>query len=123
MAILPVPIFVVAALFIVRGYTLESHCIVVRRLFGETRLPLRGLKSATYEPGSTRWSLRMGGIGGLFSISGRFYNRKLGSYRALLTDPRRAVVLRYKSKTVVISPDDPSRFVDELELVLMNKPQ
>ena len=51
------------------------------------------------------------GNGGLFSITGRFWNRKLGRYRALATDPSRAIVLRYPKRTIVITPHDPQHFI------------
>ena len=58
-----------------------------------------------------RGSVRVFGNGGLFSITGRFWNRKLGWYRAYATDPSRAVVLRYPKRTVVITPHDPQHFI------------
>jgi hypothetical protein len=58
-----------------------------------------------------RGSLRLLGNGGLFSFSGEFWNRRLGRYRALATDPSRAVVLRYPGRTIVITPHDPQQFI------------
>ncbi len=49
-------------------------------------------------------SIRTFGNGGLFCFSGRFRNRKLGSYRAFATDPKLAVVLRFPDKIVVVTP-------------------
>ena len=50
---------------------------------------------------------RLCGIGGLFVFCGLFWSRKLGRYRAYITDPRRAVVLRFGNKVVVVTPDEP----------------
>ena len=47
-------------------------------------------------------------------FTGWYYNKRLGSYRAFVTDPRRAVVLRYANRRVVLSPDAPEDFVREL---------
>jgi Bacterial PH domain len=51
------------------------------------------------------------GNGGAYSFSGEFWNRRLGRYRALATDPDRAVVLRYPKRTIVITPHDPQQFI------------
>ena len=44
-------------------------------------------------------------------MTGCFWNRKLGRYRAYVTDPKRAVVLRFDDRVVVVSPDCPAEFV------------
>ena len=95
----------------VRGYTLAEDAITVRRGLWNTRLSLDGLRSVTGDAEAMRGSIRVFGNGGLFSITGRFWNRKLGWYRAFATDPSRAVVLRYAKRTIVISPHDPQHFI------------
>jgi hypothetical protein len=64
-----------------------------------------------------RRSLRLFGNGGLFSITGIFQNATLGRYRAFVTDPKQAVVLRYESRVVVLSPANPDELLGHLELV------
>jgi hypothetical protein len=100
--------------FTIRGYAITDDAILVRRLFWKTRLPLSSLESAQYEPGAMRGSLRIFGNGGLFSFTGRYRNKQLGSYRAFVTDPRQTVVLRFSGRTVVISPASPGEFVEKL---------
>jgi hypothetical protein len=95
----------------VRSYTLAEDAITVRRGLWNTRLPLDGLRSVSGDVDAMRGSIRLFGNGGLFSITGRFWNRKLGWYRAFATDPSRAVVLRYAKRTVVITPHDPQHFI------------
>jgi hypothetical protein len=97
--------------FIIRGYALTSRTIEVRRPFWTTTLPLAKLQRASCEADVLRGSLRLFGNGGLFSFTGLFWNRRLGRYRAFVTDPSRAVVLRYRDRTVVLSPHDPQAFV------------
>jgi hypothetical protein len=63
-------------------------------------------------------SLRTWGNGGAFAITGRFRNARLGAYRAYVTDTSRTVVLRFRSETVVISPDDPQRFTQVIAAYL-----
>lgn len=114
LAVLPLAIVAGSAPFAIRGYTIDADAIRIRRLFWENRLPRAGLESARFEPGATRRSLRICGNGGLFSFSGLFYKKGLGAYRAFVTDPGRTVVLRYASRRVVVSPDAPEQFVEEL---------
>lgn len=108
---LPAAIVMGAALFVVRGYRVTPDAIVVRRLLWANRLPLTDLQSARHEPDAMRRSIRLFGNGGLFSFTGLFRNSALGNYRAFVTDPRLAVVLRYERRTVVISPGAPEEFV------------
>ena len=112
----PLVIVAGAALFTIRGYTITPEAILIRRLLWTTRLPRAGLASAHVEPGAMRGSLRTCGNGGLFSFSGFFYNQTVGSYRAYVTDPRRAVVLRFSGRIVIVSPDPPEEFARELAL-------
>jgi hypothetical protein len=104
----------VCALFAIRGYAVTPDAVLVRRLFWTTRLPRAGLQSATFDPQAMRGSLRTFGNGGFFSITGFYWSKTLRTYRAFVTDPRQAVVLRYERRTVVVSPGDPEAFVREL---------
>jgi len=95
----------------VRGYTLTEEAITVHRGLWDTRLPLAGLRSVTGDTDAIRGAIRIGVHGGVFSYTGTFWNRKLGWYRAFVTDPGRTVVLRYPKRAVVISPHDPQHFI------------
>ncbi len=102
------------ALFTIRGYTLEADTLWVHRLCWRTRVPLAGLTSAEVMDGAMRWCVRLAGNGGLYSISGWYWSRKLGRFEAYVTDVRRTVVLRWPKRTVVISPDRPAEFVQSV---------
>ena len=115
-ALLPLVILFGAALFTIRGYSLSSDSILVHRLLWSTALPRTGLESAQAEPDTMRGSLRTFGNGGAFSFTGFYYNKRLGSYRAYVTDPHRTVILRYANRRVVLSPAMPEAFVDDLAL-------
>lgn len=112
----PVLLIPGCALFVVRGYRITPDAILVRRSFWDTRLPRAGLKSATFEPGAMRGSLRTFGNGGFFSFTGWYWNRRLRTYHAFVTDLRRTVVLRYESRTIVLSPENPEKFLRDLGL-------
>jgi hypothetical protein len=115
LGLIPLLILGGAALFTIRGYTLSSDAIFVRRLLWETRLPLAQLQSARFEPRAMRWSLRLFGNGGVFSFSGLFRNKTLGLYRAFVTDLHRTVVLHFPKRTIVLSPSDPAEFVRQID--------
>jgi hypothetical protein len=109
--VVPLLLLAIAIPCAVRGYVLTDQAIIVRRVGWRTRLPLSGLQSVSGDANAMRGSLRLLGNGGLFSFSGEFWNRRLGRYRALATDPSRAVVLRYPGRTIVITPHDPQQFI------------
>ncbi len=115
-ALLPLVLLFGMLPFIIRGYTITHDTILVHRLLWDTKLPRAGLESASAEPDAMRRSLRTFGNGGGFSITGWYYNKRLGSYRAYVTDPHRTVVLRYANRRVVLSPATPEDFVQDLAI-------
>ena len=113
--LLPFVVIGSAALFVVRGYELEGRDLVVQRLLWATRVPIDGLHSAWRDADAMSGSIRIFGNGGLFSITGIFRNRKLGTYRAFVTDRRLSVVLRTRAnKSIVVSPERPEAFLATL---------
>lgn len=104
-----------ALLFTVRGYWVLVDTIRVRRLLWSTRLPMKGLLSVEHDSRAMQNSLRTFGNGGFFAFAGRFHNERLGRFNAYVTDPPRAVVLRYADRTVVVSPAIPEEFVRDVE--------
>lgn len=111
LALLPVMLVVGVFPFRIREYEWTGDALRVRRIFWTTRIPAGRVTEARYDPDALRGSVRLFGIGGLFVIDGWFWNRRLGRYRACLTDPERAVVLRFADRIVVISPEDPDAFL------------
>ncbi len=104
-------LLLIAALFMVRGYTVTPTEIMIHRLGWVTHLPLVNLESVRAAPSCMRFARRLWGNGGLYSFTGLYRTKVLGYFRAFVTDGMRTVVLRFPSKTVVISPDDPNDFV------------
>ena len=110
------PVIVLCCLpFMIRAYVITEDAILIRRLFWTTRLDRSGLKSAEFVPKALNRSLRACGNGGGFSFTGWYWSKSLGFFRAFVTDLNRTVVLRFGTRTVVVSPDDPEGFVNELE--------
>lgn len=119
--LLPLVIVLIGLLCMVRGYVLTDDEIVVKRLGWANRLPIDGLLAVNGDNEAMSHSLRLFGNGGLLSFSGYFWNRKVGRYRAFATDPSRAVILRYPKKRIIITPDDPQRFIVRLRTQLKNR--
>lgn len=114
LALLPVLILVVAALFCVRGYVITADDLLIRRLLWNTRLRRADLESATADREALRGSIRLFGNGGLYSFTGLFRSRALGRYHAYVTDPARTVILRFKHRIIVVSPENPEAFVRDI---------
>jgi hypothetical protein len=114
----PLLTLLASAAFVVRGYVVTDDSIIIKRLGWENRLDLSKLKSATVDPDALRGSWRLFGNGGFFSFSGWFRNKQLGVYRAFATDSSRTVVLRFFKGTVVVTPDDPQKFVAQINASL-----
>ena len=106
----PLLVIFLSALYTVRGYTLSPKIMQVHRLFWKTTIPLNLLERVEFSPEITRASVRTFGNGGFFSISGKFHNEPLGSYRALATRPQNSVVLYFEHSTLVVTPDEPVEF-------------
>jgi hypothetical protein len=114
LVVVPLLTLMGSAAFMVRGYVLRDVSLIIKRLGWESRLDLSRLTSATVDPNAVEGSLRIFANGGFFAFTGWFRNKKLGVYRAFATDTKRTVVLRLSGKTVVITPDDPQKFVAEI---------
>jgi hypothetical protein len=57
-------------------------------------------------------SIRTMGNGGLFSFTGLYRSRKLGTFRAYATDMKCSVILKYEERTVVATPEYPEEFAE-----------
>ena len=109
----PVVILGVCALYTVRGYEVRGGWLNVRRLLWVTNIPLRTLTEAEWRRGPFGWAWRVAGNGGLFSFSGWFRQKPLGTFRALATRTSDAVILKFSDRRpIVVTPDDPARFVE-----------
>ena len=109
---LPLAVLLSALPFMILGYEITEGHIAVERLGWKTILPLAGLVAVTGEPEGLRGSLRLLGNGGLFGISGWFWNRRIGRFRVYATDPGRAVLLRYgNGAKFMVTPHDVQQFI------------
>jgi hypothetical protein len=107
-------VFGVVALFNVRGFAVQGRELLIQRMLWQTRFPLEELQKAYADPTAMKASLRLAGNGGFLAFTGWFRSKKLGRYRVFVTDPARCVVMEFKDRTFVVSPDDPQAFVEAL---------
>lgn len=114
MVVMPLGFMAIGPIFMVRGYSLEPDRLRIRRLGWSSTVDLRDLRDFSIDPDAMKGSWRICGNGGLFCYSGYFRSRKLGNFRPFVTDPKRAVVLCTARKPLVVSPEDPERFVAAL---------
>jgi hypothetical protein len=101
-------------LLTVRGYELRGRELLVRRLVWKSKVSLEGLREAHVDEAALRHAIRVMGNGGLFAFSGWYWSKRLGRFKAFATDPGRAVVLVYRDRKVVVTPDRPEHFVRAL---------
>lgn len=115
MLVVPPAVLLGCAFFMIRGYTLDAGRLITRRLLWSNTMDLGDLEAVYHDPVATNSSRKIWGNDGLFAMSGLFQNETLGRYRALVTDPKRAVVLKFPNRTVVVTPDDPGKFIREIQ--------
>jgi hypothetical protein len=117
LAIIITPLMIVACVvpFMVRGYVLRDDELLIERLGWSNHVPLNSIVSAVAQPDAVRGSVRLFGSGGLFGFFGWFRNGRLGVYRAYGTDPKRCVIVKLTNRIIVVTPDDPTQFVCELD--------
>jgi hypothetical protein len=108
---LPIIVLAIAFLSSVSGYKLTATQLEVERPLWNTAFPLAQLLSVAGNEDVFKGSIRLFGNGGIFSFTGLFWKRGLGCYRAFATDPGRAVVLKFRHRIIVITPDDPQHFI------------
>lgn len=118
MLALPASALALGLLGMVSGYTLTATHLQVRRPLWSTAFALTQLIAVVGDAQVFKGSVRLFGNGGLFSFTGLFWKRKLGCYRAFATDPSRAVILKFRTGTIVVTPDDPQRFIVRLRTYL-----
>jgi len=117
---LPACVLAGGLLFMVSGYTLTASALEIERPLWSTTYLLSDLVSVAGDAEALKGALRLFGNGGLFSFTGIFWKRKLGLFHAYGTDPGRAVILKFRRRTIVITPDDPQRFIVRVRTHLAN---
>ncbi|MHB8742137.1 MAG: PH domain-containing protein [Sulfuricaulis sp.] len=107
-------ILIAGLVFMVTGYTVTDSGLHVERLLWSTRVPLAGLTRVWFEPDTCQNSIRVFGNGGLFAFTGLYHHPTLGRYRLFATNFSQTVVLVFRQRVVVVTPDDPQAFINYL---------
>ncbi len=97
------------------GYVVEGGTLRIERRVRPLSIPLAGATAVARI--AELWALgaaRMGGSAGFFGHYGSFWNRGLGSFRLYATRTQDLVLLEFPDDRVVVSPDAPERFLDEV---------
>jgi hypothetical protein len=88
-------------------FSIEDNVLVL----GKKRHPLVGLVDVAKDPTVLRRAIKKFGNGGIGSIRGKFWSKRLGTFEVFLTDAENAVLLRWTDKLVAVSPADSEFFI------------
>jgi hypothetical protein len=108
-------VFLAAYAWSPTGYELADGNVVIRRLIGNIRIPVSGIREVRLATrNDLSGSMRIFGSGGLFGYYGLFRSPKFGDSNWYVTDRSHAVVLAGDSGTAIVSPDDQAGFIAAL---------
>lgn len=96
----------------IRELRLEGDELVIVGPGFPVRFSLAELESIEPDRDPMAGARKRRGNDGLGAVSGLFRSKKLGDFRAHLTDRERGVVLRAAAGTLVVSPAQPVIFID-----------
>ncbi len=108
-------IAVLCYLYSPRFYEISGDKLIIIYRFGQKEFrPVEGCRLITEE---RQFGIRLWGNGGLFSASGIFWNRSYGIFYAYVTASGQQgfVMVETPEKKIVISPENPQKFVRECQ--------
>jgi hypothetical protein len=108
-------ILVAAYAYTPREFRLSDDALVVARPAGDVIVPLQGMTEVRAVPSPVSGSIRLGGNGGLFGFWGRYHNDTLGSFTLYGKRATGGVALVTPDAKVVITPDEPEKFVADIQ--------
>ena len=114
MILIPLTIIIGSALFMIRGYAIKKDKLIIKRFGWKTIIDLNQLQTVQINPEIMKKSTKTFGNGGLFSFTGKYRNEQLGSYSAYVTNPDLAVILKFTDKVIVVTPDNPNIFAEQI---------
>jgi hypothetical protein len=80
-------------------------------ILGKKRYPLEGLVEVAKDPEVLKCARKRIGNSGLGAIRGKYRSKRLGDFETFMTDPSKAVVLRWPGRAVAVSPADSEFFI------------
>lgn len=94
------------------GYRVDSGQVTVRRPFSDVGIARQAIRDARpFDDADSAGMTRTAGNGGLFGYYGEYKSDKLGAHVWYVTDMSKRVVLDTVDGAVVVSPDDPEKFI------------
>jgi hypothetical protein len=117
-AMLCAVVWVIPARLAPRGYAIGPEGVTICRRARDILIPLATIRGLEIDAQGEvlRKAVRMNGSGGGFGVFGYFDKPDFGYYRAYCTRTSGLVILRLADREpLVISPEDPTRFVAALE--------
>lgn len=122
-----VPIYTTVALILIYfiafafrpiNYNLANGKLTIHRLLLDVNIDRVNIKSVELiDKDKIGWSLRTFGVGGLFGYFGYFANIKMGKMTWYATRKDRTVLLLTNdNKKIILTPDDPTKFVTDFYL-------
>jgi len=112
---------IVSVLFLIRGYSVTNDAVQILHFGWATSLKIKDLTEVEKVPFEAMNGIGLFGIWGIFSFTGIARNSTYGIHRRYLTNRFHAVALKFGSKTIVVSPDDPGKFINLLRTHLEQK--
>jgi hypothetical protein len=97
-----------------RGYLLEGGELRILRRVRPRVIPLASVRAAGPIGNVLRGAVRLGGSSGLFGWFGHYWTRSLGRLDAYATRTEGLVQLDGPAGRLVLSPEPPDRFLDEV---------
>lgn len=98
------------------GYRVDSARVTVKRPMSDVVIARQAIRAVRlFEDADSDGMTRTAGNGGLFGYYGKYKSDKLGSHVWYVTDMSKRVVLETADGVVVVSPDDPEKFIQALK--------
>jgi len=98
------------------SYQVDAEHMTVTRPFKNVLIERRSIRGVRlFEDADSAGMTRTAGNGGLFGYYGEYKSDKLGSHVWYVTDMSKRVVLETADGAVVVSPDDPEKFIKALK--------
>jgi hypothetical protein len=101
--------------FRIKSYQIESGNLVIHFGMGKKLFPLNRLTEARIEQNPFSGARRVMGIGGLWCMYGSFSSERLGDFTAYASGTSQGVLLTWPDKKVLVTPDEPERFIKALQ--------
>ena len=111
-------IYFIAFAFSPIHYQLSADKLIIHRFFKDVIIDRTQIKTVELlDKEKISWAIRTFGVGGLFGYYGKFANAKLGSMTWYATRKDRTVLVStMNNKKIILTPDEPERFVANFAL-------